>query len=612
MTINQKENPMNYYHLSILVHRQAIRYGKKTALKYRNPYEKKWKNISWAKFSDSVMKTAWAMAEFGVSEGDRIAVYSQNMPQYLFADFGSYANRCVSVPIYATSSPSQVEYIVNDANIEVLFAGEQFQYNNAFKVQQAEASKLKKIIVFDPNVKFHPDDKTSIYFDNFIATGENSNTEVVVRVRMKSRRDDDIACIIYTSGTTGEPKGVVLPHSCFIEIFRTHDIRLPMTSNKDLSMNFLPLAHIFERAWTYYALHKGMTIAINQDAKEIQKSIKQVRPTIMCSVPRFWEKVYAGVHEKITNAKGLMKWLYTDSINTGKKYNLDYKNKNLKAPIGTRIKFTIYNNTIFRILKMVVGIEKGNIFPCAGAPLSDSINEFLQSVNIPLIVGYGLTETTATVCFYPEREFVIGSIGKVMPDLQVKIDKSNNEILVKGKTVMREYYNKPEATASAFTEDGFFRTGDAGRLEGDVLFLTERIKDLFKTANGKYIAPQAIETRIAEDKFIDMIAVIADERKFVSALIVPDYKALTEYADEHNITYNNINDLFSNVDILRMLDGRIELLQASFAPFEKIKRYRLLPEPFTMEGGELTNTLKIKRKFVAEKYKDIIDKMYEE
>ena len=433
-----------------------------------------------------------------------------------------------------------------------------------------------------------------------------------MRVRLKSRREDDIACIIYTSGTTGEPKGVVLPHSCFSQVFRIHDMRLPMTSNKDLSMNFLPLAHIFERAWTYYAIHKGMTIAINQDAKEIQKSIKQVHPTIMCSVPRFWEKVYAGVHEKISSSKGLMKWLYTDAIKTGKRYNLDFKNKNLRAPLGTRIKFALYNNTIFFVLKLVIGIEKGNIFPCAGAPLSDSIIEFLQSVNIPIIVGYGLTETTATVSFYPDREFVIGSIGSVMPEVEVRIDETNNEILVKGKTVMREYYNKPEETTKVFTEDGFFRTGDAGKLENGVLYITERIKDLFKTANGKYIAPQAIETRVAEDKFIDMIAVIADERKFVSALIVPDYKALEEYANEHQIKYDKVEDLFSNVDILRMLDGRIELLQAHFAPYEKIKKYRLLAEPFTMEGGELTNTLKIKRKFVAEKYKDIIDKMYKE
>lgn len=601
---------MAYYHLAVLVHKQAAKYGKRTALKYRDAKEKKWKNISWRKFSNEVEKVAWAMAELGVQEMDRIGIYSQNMPHYLMTDFGAYANRAATVPIYATSSPAQVEYIVKDAGIKLLFVGEQFQYNNAYKVQQA-SSVLDRLIIFDNAVKLHPDDKTSIYYDDFITTGENSNAAVLVNVRTKLRQESDVACLIYTSGTTGDPKGVVLPHSCFIEAFRIHDIRLPMTTDKDLSMNFLPLAHVFEKAWSYYCIHKGMAIAINQDAKEIQKSIKQVSPTIMCSVPRFWEKVYDGVQEKINSSKGIMKWLYTDAIKTGHKHNLEYKNKGLKVPFGTKLKFWFYNNTIFYVLKLVIGVQRGNIFPCAGAPLSPNINEFLHSVNIPIVVGYGLTETTATVCFCPVDNFNINSVGVLMPNVKVRIDETNDEILVKGRTVMREYYNKPEETAKSFTEDGFFRTGDAGKLVGDTLFLTDRIKDLYKTANGKYIAPQMIETCLSEDKFIDMIAAIADERKFVSALIVPNYPALKEYADENGIKYDDPVELVSNVDVLRMLDGRITIKQAHFAPYEKVKRYTLLPEPFTMEGGELTNTLKVKRKFVAEKYKDIIDKMYE-
>lgn len=602
---------MNYYHLAVLVQKQAAKYGKRTALKYRDNVEKKWKNVSWRSFSDYVMKTAWAMAELGVKEEDRIGVYSQNMTQYLYTDFGTFANRAIAVPIYATSSPNQVEYIINDARIKVLFVGEQFQYNNAYKVQQS-SSILEKIIIFDSSVKLNPEDKTSIYYDDFIATGQNSDTEVIVKVRTKSRREDDVACVIYTSGTTGEPKGIILPHSCFSEIFRIHDIRLPNVSEKDITMSFLPFAHIFEKAWSYFCIHKGMTIAVNQDAKEIQKSNKQVHPTVMCSVPRFWEKVYSGVSEKIDSSKGIMKWLFVDSIKTGKKYKLEYKNKGLTPPLGTSLKFFLYNNTIYKILKTVVGIEKGRLFPCAGAPLSAHINEFLLSVNIPIVIGYGLTETCATVSFYPNKKFVIGSIGHVMPDLEVKIDPLNNEILVKGATIMRGYYNKPEETAKVFTEDGFFRTGDAGRFDGDTLYWVERIKDLYKTANGKYIAPQAIETRLGEDRFIETITVIGDERKFVSALIVPEYRFLQEYADEHNIEYNDPEELLTNTEILRMLDGRMELLQSDFAPFEKVKRYTLLPEPFTMESGELTNTLKVKRKFVAEKYKDIIDKMYQD
>lgn len=603
---------MSYYHLAKVVHKRAFKYKSRTALKYWNKREHKWKNISWKRFSEYVMKVAWSMAEIGIETEENIGIYSQNMCQYLFTEFGAYANRAVNVPIYATASPHQVEYIVNDANIQTLFVGEQFQYNNAYKVQQ-QSDILKRLIIFDREVKLHPEDHTSVYFDDFIASGENSDAEVKVSVRMKSIRETDTACIIYTSGTTGEPKGVVLLHSSFMEVFRIHDERLPFLSDKDLSMNFLPLAHILEKAWTYYAIHIGMTIAVNTDAREIQKSIKQVRPTVMCSVPRFWEKVYQGVNEKISSAKGLMKFLYTDSIKTGRKHNLDYKNNGLTPPLGNRIKFFLYNNTIFRILKMVIGIERGTMFPCAGSPLSDEINIFLQSVNIPIIIGYGLTETTATVTCYLKKKFVIHSVGTVMPGVQVRIDPENNEILVKGRTVMKEYYKKPEETAKVFTEDGFFRTGDAGEMIGEnILVLTERIKDLYKTSNGKYIAPQAIETLLSNDKYIDMMAIIGDDVKFVSALIVPNYPALEQWAEENGVQYNSMEELVKNRDLHAMIAGRIELQQASLAPYEKIKRFILLPEPFTMEGGELTNTLKVRRKYVAEKYKDVIAEMYKE
>jgi long-chain acyl-CoA synthetase len=603
---------MSYYHLGELIHQRAIKYKSRTALKYRDADEKKWKSLSWSKFSQSIMKTAWAMAELGINELDRIGVCSQNMPQYLMTDFAAYANRAILVPVYATSSPSQIEYIVNDAHVHVLFVGEQFQYNNAYKVQQ-ESQVLKKLIVFDPKVKFHPNDTTSVRFDDFIASGENSEAEVKVSVRMKGLCENDTACIIYTSGTTGEPKGVVIQHASFIEACRIHDIRLPMVSDKDVSMNFLPLAHIFERAWTAYALHVGMTIVINQDAKEIQKSIKQIHPTIMCSVPRFWEKVYAGVQEKISSADGLLKWLFKDAVRTGKRHNLDYRNNSIKAPLGNRIKFRLYKQTVYKLLKTVIGIDKGNIFPCAGAPLSDTINEFLQAMDIPIVVGYGLTETTATVSCYLQRGFVLNSVGTVMPNLEVKIGE-NDEILVKGKTVMKEYYNKPEETAKAFTEDGFFRTGDAGALSATgILSLKERIKDLYKTSNGKYVAPQALETLLSADPLIDMVAIIGDRRKYVTALIVPDFAALEHWAENHPyLKYGHISELLTGKEVKSMFAGRIELLQGHLAPYEKIKKFVLLPEAFSMEGGELTNTLKLKRKSVNEKYHDIIDKMYEE
>lgn len=556
------------------------------------------------------MLTAKAMAEFGIKVQENIGVYSQNMPQCLYTDFGAYGNRVVSIPMYATNSPGQIEYIINDAKIHTLFVGEQLQYNNAFKVQK-DSKYLERLVVFDPAVKMNPEDKTSIYFDDFLRLGDNAHAESTVKIRMTEAVPEDLATIIYTSGTTGESKGVMLPHSCYLEAMRIHDVRLPLVTDKDLSMSFLPMTHIFEKAWCYYCLHKGVTIAINQDPKMIQKTLPEVHPTLMCNVPRFWEKVYAGVHEKINSASPAMKKIFLDAIETGRKYNLEYKNKGIPAPCGLKLKFQFYNKTVFTLLKRVLGIERGRFFPVAGAPLSDTVNEFLQSVNIPIAYGYGLSETTATVCFYPEIGFQFGSIGEVMPGVQVKIDPGNNEILVKGKTVMSGYYNKPEETKKAFTEDGFFRTGDAGRLEGNTLFFTERIKDLYKTSNGKYIAPQAIEMVMSGDNYIEQIAVIGDQRKFVSALIVPVYPLLEKYAGEKGISFESREELVKNKDIIRFIEARVEEHQKNLASYEKIKRFTLLPEPFMM-GCELTDTLKLRRPVVLQKYATEIEAMYEE
>lgn len=601
---------MIYYHFAELIHRQAEKYGNRTALKHRDNATGKWLKISWREFSDKVMLTAKAMAEFGIKVQENIGVYSQNMPQCLYTDFGAYGNRVVSIPMYATNSLGQIEYIINDAKIRTLFVGEQLQYNNAFKVQK-DSKYLERLVVFDPAVKMNPEDKTSIYFDDFLRLGDNAHAESTVKIRMTEAVPEDLATIIYTSGTTGESKGVMLPHSCYLEAMRIHDVRLPLVTDKDLSMSFLPMTHIFEKAWCYYCLHKGVTIAINQDPKMIQKTLPEVHPTLMCNVPRFWEKVYAGVHEKINSASPAMKKIFLDAIETGRRYNLEYKNKGIPAPCSLKLKFQFYNKTVFTLLKKVLGIERGRFFPVAGAPLSDTINEFLQSVNIPIAYGYGLSETTATVCFYPEIGFQFGSIGEVMPGVQVKIDPGNNEILVKGKTVMSGYYNKPEETKKAFTEDGFFRTGDAGRLEGNTLFFTERIKDLYKTSNGKYIAPQAIEMVMSGDNYIEQIAVIGDQRKFVSALIVPAYPLLEKYAGEKGISFESREELVKNKDIIRFIEARVEEHQKNLASYEKIKRFTLLPEPFMM-GCELTDTLKLRRPVVLQKYATEIEAMYEE
>lgn len=602
---------MIYYHYAELIHRQADKYGSRTALKHRDNASGKWLKISWREFSDKVMLTAKAMAEYGVGVQENIGVYSQNMPQCLYTDFGAYANRIVSIPMYATSSPGQIEYIIDDAKIQTLFVGEQLQYNNAFQVQKT-SQYLKRIVIFDSAVKLNPNDKTSVYFDDFLRLGDTTHAETKVKIRMNEAVPEDLATIIYTSGTTGVSKGVILHHSNFLEAMRIHDVRLPQVTDKDTSISFLPLTHIFEKAWSYYCLHKGVKIAINLDPKMIQKTLPEVHPTLMCNVPRFWEKVYAGVHDKINSSSPAVRKIFLDAIETGRLYNLEYKNKGITPPYGLSLKFKLYNNTVFAVLKKVLGLERGRLFPVAGAPLSDTINEFLQSVNIPLAYGYGLSETTATVCFSPETGFQFGSIGTIMPGLEVKIDPSNSEILVKGKTVTTGYYNKPEENAKSFTEDGFFRTGDAGRLEGNTVFFTERIKDLYKTSNGKYIAPQAIEMALSGDMYIEQIAVLGDQRKFVSALIVPAYPLLEKYAKEKGLIFESREELVGHKEIIRLIETHVEELQKNLASYEKIKRFTLLPQPFTMEGRELTDTLKLRRPVVLQKYADQIEAMYVE
>lgn len=602
---------MAYYHLAELVHHQADTYESRVALKHRDEATGKWLKISWREFSDLVMLTAKAMAEFGIREHENIGVYSQNMPQCLFADFAAYANRAVSVPMYATSSPAQIEYIINDASINTLFVGEQLQYNNAFKVQK-DSAVLKRLIIFDPKVKLNPEDKTSMSFEDFLRLGDSAPAETTVKVRMKEATPEDLATIIYTSGTTGESKGVMLHHSNFLQVFRIHDMRLPMVTDKDVSMCFLPLTHIFEKAWANFCIHKGVTIAINQDPKMIQRNLPEVRPTLMCNVPRFWEKVYVGVQEKIAGFPGFLRKFANNAIKAGYAYNLEYLNNNKKPPLGLTLKFKFYDATIFNVLKKVLGVDRGRLFPAAGAPLSVEVHKFLRSVNIPIVYGYGLSETSATVCFSPDTGFEFGSIGTVMPEVEVRIDAQNQEILVKGKTITSGYYRKPEETAKSFTEDGFFRTGDAGRLEGDVLFFTERIKDLYKTSNGKYIAPQAIEMLLSSDKYIEQIAVIGDERKFVGALIVPNFPLLEEYARQKGIPFADRDELIAHKEVIRMIESRVEEHQKNLASFEKIKRFVLLAQPFTMEGRELTDTLKLRRPVVLQKYAAQIESIYAE
>lgn len=601
---------MSNSYLSTLICRQAKKYGDRIALKYRDYETESWISVSWNQFAEKVNWVSNALIALGAEVQENIGVFSQNMPECLYTDFGAFGSRIVTIPLYATSSEAQVHYILQDAGIRFLFVGEQYQYDVACRVQNL-CKTLKQIIIFDSKVKRSASDTNSIYYSDFLKLGMERKFQAEVDKRTSESGNGDLANILYTSGTTGESKGVMLHHSCYEAAFAAHDGRLTTLGESDVVMNFLPFTHIFERAWSYYCINKGCLLCINLRPQDIQKTIKEIRPTAMCSVPRFWEKVYAGVQEKINETTGLKKSLMLDALKVGKEHNITYLMNGKTPPPLLHMKYKFYEKTIYSLLKKTIGIENGNFFPTAGAAIPRAVEEFVHSVGINMIAGYGLTETTATVSCCWFDSFRIGSVGRVMPNLEIKIGE-NNEILLRGETITKGYYRKEAMTRQVLTEDGWFHTGDAGYIEDGFLFLTERIKDLFKTSNGKYIAPQAIETKLVVDRYIDQISIIADQRKFVSALIVPEYGQVKKYAEEHHIVYTDMKDLLQKQEILDLFRLRIDTLQQEFAHYEQIKRFTLLPEPFSMEKGELTNTLKIKRPVLMKNYAKEIEKMYEE
>lgn len=599
------------YHLAELAQRMAEKNPNRTAILYHDPDKGQWNKVKWQKMYDMTLGVAKGLAELGIEEHSRIGIYSQNMRFSLWTEMGIFMMRCTSVPLYATCSPEQVDYVVKDANLKIIFVGEQFQYNNAYQVQQS-GSGIEQIVIFDEKVVKKPTDTTSVYFDEFVRRGDSMHNETTAKVRCSQAMESDIATIIYTSGTTGKPKGVTITHSAFLWQIRVHQEVYPNLTSRDLNFSFLPLSHIFEKGWVYVVLSIGARVAILTDPKKVLLALPQIKPTLMCNVPRFWEKIFQGVKEKINSFPKPVQSVIKHSINIGYRYNLNYRAKGVKAPIHIRALYALYSRTLFRLLKTKVGLQRVKFCPVAGAPLSLDINKFLQSVGFPIILGYGLSETCATVSCTPLKDFDIESIGNVMPGLDVMIDPKSNEILLKGHIVTKGYWNNPEATKEAFTPDGWFKTGDAGRLVGRTLYFKERLKELYKTANGKYIAPQQIEGLLAGDPIIEQAAIIADGYKFVSALIYPNWKRLLQEAAERGFEFESEDpeQLYKEHNLKRIIMSHIEAAQASLASFEKVKKITLLSKPFSIENEELTNTLKLKRKNILLHYSEEIHQMY--
>ena len=597
-------------HLSRLIHDQAKKYGDREVLIYKDFGGKEWKSLSWNQFSETVKKVSNAMLNLGVKVQENVGVFSQNSVQYLFCDFGAWGIRAVTIPFYATSSEQQIQFMVSDAKVRFLFVGEQEQYDKARRVVSM-CQTLERIIIFDRNVRISTHDPNAMYFDDFLKLGENLPRQTEVEALQAQASMDDIANILYTSGTTGDSKGVILTCGQYHAAFEANHKCVPVGED-DRVLNFLPFTHIFEKGWKILCLTEGARLIVNTYPLEVQQSMKETHPTCMSSVPRFWEKVYMGVLEQIENANAAKRKLFQHALSVGKKHNIDYLSKGKRPPLALHLEYEMLNKTVFSLVRKELGLENAHFFPTAGATVNPKVEEFVHAIGINMIVGYGLTESLATVsCNHLGEPYTVGGVGIPIEGISIKIS-DEGEVLLKGPTITRGYYNREDLTRQAFTDDGYFRTGDSGYLKDGELFLKERIKDLYKTSNGKYIAPQMIESKLLVDKYIDQIAIIADQRKFVSALIIPVYPLLEEYAREHKIPFENREQLCADKQVNEMMKERIDTLQQQLAHYEQIKRFTLLPHHFSMERGELTNTLKIKRRVLNENYKKEIDAMYAE
>jgi long-chain acyl-CoA synthetase len=599
---------MTYSYLPHSIRESILIYGQKVALRFFDNTINKWQNVTYSQLGKYIDGIANALISEGVGEQEMVGIFSRNMPEWTYSDFAVMSVRAVSIPIYPTDSPAQAAYIIRETNMKVIFVGEQEQYDKILKVVSDTGIDLT-IIAFDSNVQLHNYQK-AYHFRDFLESGIKNGNETVLNGKLSKINGDDITTILYTSGTTGEPKGVVLRYKNFVNMLRIHNIYLNNVDESDISLEFLPLSHIFERAWSIFSLHRGIQINYLLNPRDVVQALKDVKPTIMCTVPRFFEKTYNVVHEKLENYSPLKKKVFYWAIDQGRK-KMDYRRLEQKVPVLDKMKYQLANLLVLKKGRQAFG-GRIRLMPCAGAMLPDNINTFFHSVGIHIIYAYGLTETLATVTAFPHTKFKFSTVGQPLPDVQLKIGE-NNEILIKGESVFGEYYKKPEETRMAFTEDGWFKTGDAGEIDDEGnLIMKERIKDLIKTSLGKFVAPQQVESVLCSDSYIEQVVVIGDDRKFLTALIVPSFTILEGYAAQQKIEFGSREELVNNPLIFKMFASRLEQVQKDLANYQQVKKFALLPHEFSIDGGEFTSTLKVKRKIIAQKYYDLIEEMYRE
>ena len=591
------------YHYVSLFRENIHKYPKKEALMRK--IDAHWQPISWEKLGTITTQLSKALLQQGVAPQQTVGILSQNTPQWTLTDLACLQIRAITVPIYTSNTAEQALYVMNHAEIKFLFVGDEKQYHKALEVAD-QCPSLQKIILFDDHIPLK-EQKYSIHWTDFLALGNNEALDDALQQRIDSRDLSDLFTVIYTSGTTGEPKGVMLTYENLAYQMVGHAQRLDV-DDTDSSLSFLPLTHVYERAWTFFCLYKAIVVYYLEDTNLVREALAEVRPTLMCAVPRFYEKIFATVHDKADAASFGKRMLFKLAVKTGRRV-LTLKEQNRKPSFLLKKAYNFFDKLVYSKLKAVLG-GRIKFMPCGGANLEPSIGRFFQSIGINVKLGYGMTETTATVSCWGDNRFNLQSVGTLMPNVQVRIGE-DNEILVKGGMVMKGYYKNPEETAKAFTPDGFLRTGDAGKIdENNNLFITERIKELMKTSNGKYIAPQLIEGKVGKYNLIEQIAVIADGKKFVSALIVPNYEMLSQAFKDLNIKYKNTADLIKHSQVIEYIGKQLQKFQSDLPDYEQIKKFTLLPTAFSIERNEITPTLKLRRKVIYANYSREIEAMY--
>lgn len=567
----------------------------------------KWQIITYAELRSHVFALATYLCSEGIKPGDKIAILSQNCPEWIVADLAIMTTGAVSVPIYPTLQSAQIKFILAESETRALLVENREQYDKIKPFLQ-EIPSLRHIILKDPVGV----DLTANLFslNEVIEKGLRMLATTRDEVIEKARRvgSQDLASIVYTSGTTGNPKGVMLTHGNFMSNANAIRKILDLTTDDSL-LSFLPLSHVLERTASYFAcfLVIGLRFCFAERIETVADNLREIKPSLMVGVPRFYEKVYGRIQESVYAGSKIKQAIFAWAVKVGERYQRDRMNK--RESIVIQLQHQIAHALVFKKLHERVGGQM-RYFISGGAPLEPRIAEFFFAVGLPIYEGFGLTETSPVTNVNSPEYYRIGSVGRVVRDVQVQIAQ-DGEILVKGPNVFQGYFKNPDATQEAFTEDGWFKTGDIGRIDADgFLWITDRKKEIFVTSGGKNIAPQPIENFFKTNPFVQQIMLIGDRKNFLSAVIVPNFERLQAWAKDKGIRFDTNEDLIKNADVISKYDDEIRIMASDLPRFEQVRRIILVSREWTVETGELTPTLKLKRKVILENYRDRIEKLY--